>query len=422
MLLHMSLGQSHAAGSKPSIRTLYLDTETTGKGPGIYAGGPDEILEVVILDDEGEVAFESLVRPTKHREWAGAQAIHGVSPNDVANAPTLDLVLPKITRIVTGARVVIYNAQYDVGFFPPDVFSDSDIRCAMLAYAALQGDWNDYFGNWRWWKLAVAASQTGFASDVRWHRAHGDTVACRHVWKYTISTMLDELSDNQKVVDSEGEHIPFDLALKLKLVEASTTVVDYCDLESEIDSKTRERVRNRAFELVKLVNDVFGAGNEFPDPSENRPSRVITKLVSAKRRNEVVQEAISFCKNGQQVYWVCPLEDLASVSVILIVELSMEGLYRNSSLQTQFGHRHCNLYGDLFKVVQPDYQPDSNEKGCGLVVIDHAERLPFRDLLRIREWVDHPTAAGVCIAIYGRPMGEHARARLTAFFDSYSGK
>src|ERR1017187_6359307 len=45
------------------MRTVYLDTETTGLR-GIYAGGRDEIVEVAILDDRGKPVINQLVHPT----------------------------------------------------------------------------------------------------------------------------------------------------------------------------------------------------------------------------------------------------------------------------------------------------------------------------------------------------------------------
>ncbi|MEA1050570.1 exonuclease domain-containing protein [Lamprobacter modestohalophilus] len=63
-------------------RTLYLDLETTGLNPK-----RDEILEIGLLDDDGQVLLDSLVRPQHHRHWLGAQTIHGIRPEDVGDAP-----------------------------------------------------------------------------------------------------------------------------------------------------------------------------------------------------------------------------------------------------------------------------------------------------------------------------------------------
>jgi DNA polymerase-3 subunit epsilon len=165
------------------MRTVFLDTETTGLR-GRYAGGGDEIVEVAILDNRGRPLVNQLVRPSRRKLWPEAQRIHGISPAMVARAPTLDALLPQIAEVVSDCRVVIYNAAFDLQFFPAEIFGSSRVECAMLRYAQWKGDWNYRYGNPRWHKLHVAARATGFDGDVQWHRALGDTIACRHVWRY----------------------------------------------------------------------------------------------------------------------------------------------------------------------------------------------------------------------------------------------
>ncbi len=169
------------------MRTVYLDTETSGL-KGLYAGGTDEIVELAILDNRGKPIINQLIRPALRNSWPQAQRIHGISPAMVADAPTLDMLLPEITAAVSGCQVVIYNKAFDLQFFPSHVFLNSKVHCAMLRYAEWNGEWNDYYGNYRWHKLHVAAAATGFAEDVEWHRALADTIACRHVWRYLVQS------------------------------------------------------------------------------------------------------------------------------------------------------------------------------------------------------------------------------------------
>lgn len=165
------------------MKTLFLDTETTGLR-GVYAGGTDEVIEVAILDNHGHPVMNTLVKPVRNESWLEAQRVHGISPAHVTTAPTMGKLLPAIREAVSGCLVVIYNAGFDLQFFPPETFSEARVECAMLKYAEWKGEWNDYFENYRWHKLRVAASATGFQGNVQWHRALGDTIATRHIWQH----------------------------------------------------------------------------------------------------------------------------------------------------------------------------------------------------------------------------------------------
>ena len=57
--------------------------------------------------------FESYVKPANRKSWPKAQEIHGISPEQVAGAPSFDKVLPQMMRTIGRRHVVIYNARYD---------------------------------------------------------------------------------------------------------------------------------------------------------------------------------------------------------------------------------------------------------------------------------------------------------------------
>ena len=67
---------------------IVLDTETTGLN-----AAEDEILQVSIIDNEGAVLFDSYIKPTQHTEWAEAERIHHITPEMVADAPTIAEVM-----------------------------------------------------------------------------------------------------------------------------------------------------------------------------------------------------------------------------------------------------------------------------------------------------------------------------------------
>ena len=170
------------------MNTYFLDTETTGL-LSKFSFGDDEILEIAIVDSDGRPVMNSLVKPTIKTSWRDAQKIHGISPADVAGAPTLEKLLLDVRRLVEGSRVVVYNSGFDTMFFPNGFFAKSQVECAMLAFAEFKGEWNPHYNHYRWHKLAVAAAATGFRQDVTFHRALGDALAARHVWLHVQREM-----------------------------------------------------------------------------------------------------------------------------------------------------------------------------------------------------------------------------------------
>lgn len=145
---------------------VILDTETTG------LGNQAEIVQVALIDHEGNELVNSLIYPTVEIE-PEAEAIHGISLESILSAPTFPGVFMDIWREVGKKDLVVYNAEFDLRLIrqslrPYDLhvaFPTSDrrqcriflgggsIHCAMLPYSAWCGEWNSYHGNYRWQKL-----------------------------------------------------------------------------------------------------------------------------------------------------------------------------------------------------------------------------------------------------------------------------
>ena len=91
---------------------IVLDTETTGLN-----AAEDELLQVSIIDEEGNVLFDSYIRPTQHTEWAEAEHINHITPEMVADAPTIAEVMPEINDILKRYdKIVGYNVRFDADF------------------------------------------------------------------------------------------------------------------------------------------------------------------------------------------------------------------------------------------------------------------------------------------------------------------
>ena len=159
--------------------TVYLDTETTGLDPD-----RDELLEIAIVDELGNTLVDTLIRP-RRRQWPVAQGIHGIAPQDVKGAPLLEDVTPELVAAVSGKRLVIYNAAFDMGFLPEAVGRAAAlIECCMEVFAEEYGEYSDYHGDYRWQSLDTAAHYVDHAWCGSPHRARSDALACRAVWHY----------------------------------------------------------------------------------------------------------------------------------------------------------------------------------------------------------------------------------------------
>ncbi|WP_371438347.1 3'-5' exonuclease [Polaromonas sp.] len=160
-----------------------MDTETTG----LYGGYGDELLELALVDDAGNILLDTLVKPARHTEWPDAQAKHGITPADVVSAPSLDSLLPRLLAAIEDAEaVVFYNADFDLAFLPAPVQLQASGKalCAMHAFSLHAGDWDSRRQSYRWHTLLVAAHAAGHQWDDKAHRARADALATRTVWRW----------------------------------------------------------------------------------------------------------------------------------------------------------------------------------------------------------------------------------------------
>lgn len=172
---------------------IVLDTETTGLN-----AADDEILQVSIIDNEGAVLFDSYIKPTQHTEWAEAERIHHITPEMVADAPTIAEVMPEINDILNRYdKIVGYNLKFDKAFLENNgaEFLSTEYADVMKMFAPIYGEWNDQRGSYKWQKLTIAADYYGYdwSEHKEAHNSLGDCYATLHVYKE-----INEVIKNQK--------------------------------------------------------------------------------------------------------------------------------------------------------------------------------------------------------------------------------
>ncbi|WP_302756387.1 3'-5' exonuclease [Collinsella intestinalis] len=169
-----------------SKRRIYFDTETTGLHPGVGEG--DEIITLSIVDESGDVLHDAIYKPRWNSEWPEAESIHGISPADVADLPTIEGDLPKIAEIFERADEVCgYNVGFDLRFLAALGIrprENAEIIDTMQLYAPIHGDWNDCYEDFKWCKLTVAADEIGYEWTGSAHGSLADTLATKAVQEW----------------------------------------------------------------------------------------------------------------------------------------------------------------------------------------------------------------------------------------------
>lgn len=163
-----------------SKHPIYIDTETTGLEK------QDEVIEISILDFDGSILFQSLVRPTIQIPRSSSQ-VHGITTEDVQKAPTWPAIWPNIRSLLFGRTIAAYNAPFDLRLMQQthnkyrlpwrDSFDWLDV---MVLYSKYKGVWDPFRKSLRLFSLDQAGKDFGI-SLKNTHRASADSELTRAV-------------------------------------------------------------------------------------------------------------------------------------------------------------------------------------------------------------------------------------------------
>jgi len=163
---------------------VIIDFETTGTN-----SAEDRILEVgLVAFEQGEVIFrEGLLVNPQIPVPEESRAVHGITDEELAGAPSFAQVFPKLLELLEGRLPVAYNADFDRGFLHaelrrlgkapanlPPALRDDVIWVDPLVWA------REILKDEKSRKLGAVAEHFGIPLEQA-HRAAGDAEATGHV-------------------------------------------------------------------------------------------------------------------------------------------------------------------------------------------------------------------------------------------------
>ncbi|MDH5209984.1 MAG: ATP-dependent DNA helicase RecG, partial [Burkholderiaceae bacterium] len=167
-------------------------------------------------------------------------------------------------------------------------------------------------------------------------------------------------------------------------------------------------------------------------PPGRRP--VVTKLVSMRRREEVMERIRAEARAGRQAYWVCPLVEASDVIEAtaatetheritqLLPDLRIGLLHgqlppaEKSAVMRAFIARELDVL-----VATTVIEVGVDVANATLMVIEHAERFGLAQLHQLRGRVGRGADDSFCILLYDDALSDVARERLKVIYETADG-
>lgn len=160
-----------------------IDLETTG----LYEGA-DRVVEIAIVRyhpaNGMEVLLDTLVNP--QRPVAGTE-IHGITDQDVADAPVFSEISDDVMEALSGCLVASYNVYYDMRFLNQELLrSRTRMNFPHLCLMYLR----PLLGVGRRVRLEIACAEQGVEFNGA-HTAIGDAIAAAGLYEQYLSVMRE---------------------------------------------------------------------------------------------------------------------------------------------------------------------------------------------------------------------------------------
>lgn len=161
--------------SDKKYKYIVLDTETTGLN-----SSEDELLQVSIIDNQGNILFDEYIKPLFNKCWDKAMAINGITPDMVSDKRNIIEHKQELIDILNSTDVIVgYNTQFDLGFLSAVGIGNknAEVVDVMLDFAPVFGEWSENYGCYKWQKLTTCADYYNY--DWGEDNAHNSLSDCR---------------------------------------------------------------------------------------------------------------------------------------------------------------------------------------------------------------------------------------------------
>ena len=193
---------------------VVFDTETTSLMPA-------EIVEISVVDQDGDVLLDTLVKPVTLIE-PSAYEVHGISDDDCKDAPTITDLLPQLEDAFANKLILSYNLDFDAqalrnsfllrGKYAWDAYTRfrdyaiTNYACIMLLYAEFGCDWSEYHRSYTWQSLGDAAHGCRVSVEAQPHRALNDA--------RTALAVLRHMAERETSLQKNARDIGYSTALE----------------------------------------------------------------------------------------------------------------------------------------------------------------------------------------------------------------
>ena len=163
---------------------------------------------------------------------------------------------------------------------------------------------------------------------------------------------------------------------------------------------------------------------------------VTTRLVSQKRRAEMIDWVGKVLREGRQAYWVCPLiEESEKLELQTAVALHAELTQALAASGIHVGLLHGRMKPDEKSATMDAFvrgevnvlvattviEVGVDVPNASIMVVEHAERFGLAQLHQLRGRIGRGAAESTCVLLFEEPLTDTAKQRLKVIFETTDG-